>query len=429
MPSKNLHDLAEDAWDDPWGDDEPLAIPEATPQHNDQPTVVGHGLASARVGPPRGSNHHLGEPGAPTAAHARAAALLPAPVIRPAPARPSSAALAATPSAARIEAMPELERTGRSPISRPSTQIERNVRMPMLQRPAVIERSVASQPSRMTVVLLAALLAGGLGAFLVAKATQYATGSDTRSAVASVVATPAAPAAPLAAASPAVVPDPRPSAPSAAVRELPAAPPASAAVEAHPIPPAASEPAGKPAAPATHDDRSDKAKPRPRAAHAAAARPRSEPEPPAEAARPEPRADGPANLATPEPGKPEPAAETVKAPEREPAAPPSIARPEPPAPRAGTIDIAATRAAVRAQIGPVQQCYERAKMDDTSLAGTVVARLAINPDGSVGSVEIVKSTLGAPQVEGCIRQGILRWQLPRPAGGAPASLTYPLVFQ
>jgi TonB family protein len=84
---------------------------------------------------------------------------------------------------------------------------------------------------------------------------------------------------------------------------------------------------------------------------------------------------------------------------------------------------------VRAQLGPVQQCYERAKMDDPGLAGTVTTRITIGPDGSVAKVEIVGSTLGAPAAETCIRQGIARWRLPRPSGGVSASLTYPLVFQ
>jgi TonB family protein len=91
--------------------------------------------------------------------------------------------------------------------------------------------------------------------------------------------------------------------------------------------------------------------------------------------------------------------------------------------------VAATRAAVRVQIGPVQQCYERARMDDPNLAGTVTTRITVAPDGSVAKIDITNSTLGAPSVEACIRQGISRWRLPRPSGGASASLTYPLVFQ
>jgi hypothetical protein len=93
------------------------------------------------------------------------------------------------------------------------------------------------------------------------------------------------------------------------------------------------------------------------------------------------------------------------------------------------IDVAATRAAVRSQIGPIQQCYERAKMDDATLKGTVTARLTVAPDGSVANVQISSSTLNSAQTERCIVGEIARWQLPRPTGGAAVSFTYPFVFE
>jgi hypothetical protein len=94
-----------------------------------------------------------------------------------------------------------------------------------------------------------------------------------------------------------------------------------------------------------------------------------------------------------------------------------------------TIDVAATRAAVRSQIGPIQQCYERAKMDDATLKGTVTARLTVAPDGSVANVQISSSTLKSAQAEHCMAGEIAHWQLPRPSGGAAVSFTYPFVFE
>jgi TonB family protein len=184
-------------------------------------------------------------------------------------------------------------------------------------------------------------------------------------------------------------------------------------------------------------DRAPKPRPRPPARVVKAApRPRPEPEPaPSRSERSDSRSssDGKAEVARAEP-PPEPArskpAEPAKAKPAEPAPAETAARPEPPAAsRPGTIDVAATRAAARTQIGPVQQCYERARMDDPSLTGTVQARITIAPDGSVSKVETASSTLGAPAVENCIRQAIARWRLPRPSGGVAAALTYPLVFQ
>src|SRR5262249_16893579 len=137
------------------------------------------------------------------------------------------------------------------------------------------------------------------------------------------------------------------------------------------------------------------------------------------------------SVAKPEADSPSSDASKVKAPVAQAPESPSSAPAQAPAStvRPGTIDVAATRAAARAQLGPVQQGCERAKMEDTSLAGTVTARITVAPDGSVSRVDIAKSTLGAPQVDACIRQGILRWRLQPPSGGVAASLTYPLIFE
>jgi hypothetical protein len=93
------------------------------------------------------------------------------------------------------------------------------------------------------------------------------------------------------------------------------------------------------------------------------------------------------------------------------------------------VDVEATRAAVRSQIGPIQQCYERAKMDDATLKGTVTARITVALDGSIANVQISSSTLSSATAERCIAGEISRWQLPRPSGGAAVSFTYPFVFE
>ncbi len=113
-------------------------------------------------------------------------------------------------------------------------------------------------------------------------------------------------------------------------------------------------------------------------------------------------------------------------------APRRVDKAEPPAAEVvqrPTIDVAATRAAVRSQLGPIQQCYERAKMDDATLKGTVTARLTVAPDGSVANVEISSSTLKSAQAERCMVGEIAHWQLPRPSGGAAISFKYPFVFE
>ncbi|HET7505299.1 MAG TPA: TonB family protein, partial [Kofleriaceae bacterium] len=94
-----------------------------------------------------------------------------------------------------------------------------------------------------------------------------------------------------------------------------------------------------------------------------------------------------------------------------------------------TIDVAATRAAARTQLRPVLQCYERGKMDDPNLRGSVTVRITIAEDGSVANAQVTSSTLGSPQVEACITREVAHWQLPRPPGGGPVSLSYPFAFE
>jgi len=108
---------------------------------------------------------------------------------------------------------------------------------------------------------------------------------------------------------------------------------------------------------------------------------------------------------------------------------PSAESPVPPAVKQPGLDVKAIRAAVRSQIGPLQQCYERAKMDDANLHGKVTAHITVAANGTVANVQIAHSTLNAPQVEGCISREITRWQLPRPSGGGTVAFLYPFVFE
>jgi hypothetical protein len=108
---------------------------------------------------------------------------------------------------------------------------------------------------------------------------------------------------------------------------------------------------------------------------------------------------------------------------------PPLPAPHPAQPKPGAIDVPATRAAMRPHLGAVQRCYERAKMDDLSLAGSVSIRITIGPDGTVTSATVASSTLGSPAAEHCITQEISSWHLPAPSGGVAAFLVYPFVFE
>jgi len=123
-------------------------------------------------------------------------------------------------------------------------------------------------------------------------------------------------------------------------------------------------------------------------------------------------------------------APTEAAPAPPPVAPASTpSGPATPAVKKDEIDVAATRAAVRTHVAAIQQCYERAKMDDQSLAGAMTVRITIAPDGAVTGTQVTKSTIGSPVVERCVTAEISRWHLPKPTGGNAASLLYPFVFE
>ncbi|HEX7840658.1 MAG TPA: AgmX/PglI C-terminal domain-containing protein, partial [Kofleriaceae bacterium] len=119
---------------------------------------------------------------------------------------------------------------------------------------------------------------------------------------------------------------------------------------------------------------------------------------------------------------------TAPAPAPPPAAP-APAGPAAPAVKKDEIDVAATRAAVKSHVAAIQQCYERAKMDDPGLAGSIAVRITIGPDGAVIGTQVTKSTIGSAVVERCVTAEISRWRLPQPTGGKAASLLYPFVFE
>jgi len=58
----------------------------------------------------------------------------------------------------------------------------------------------------------------------------------------------------------------------------------------------------------------------------------------------------------------------------------------------------------------IEYCYRRALRKNPDLKGKVSIRFTINPDGSVGSVEILSSTLNSPEVERCIVSKMKRWR-------------------
>jgi TonB family protein len=97
--------------------------------------------------------------------------------------------------------------------------------------------------------------------------------------------------------------------------------------------------------------------------------------------------------------------------------------------KAGTMDKAATQTAVRKQISGVNECVERARMDNAGLSGTISVLMQVSPTGKVTGASTKSSSFGNTKVDNCILSEIRTWTLPAPAGGVATTISYPFSFQ
>jgi TonB family protein len=87
------------------------------------------------------------------------------------------------------------------------------------------------------------------------------------------------------------------------------------------------------------------------------------------------------------------------------------------------------REVMQANQGKVRYCYERELPKTPSLAGTVVVKFVIRPNGSVASAVIVSSTLGNAAAEQCITGALTKFVFPPPLGGGIVVVRYPYRLQ
>jgi TonB family protein len=96
---------------------------------------------------------------------------------------------------------------------------------------------------------------------------------------------------------------------------------------------------------------------------------------------------------------------------------------------AGKLDKDVVRRVVRRHINEVKYCYEHALAVHPELAGRVVVRFTVASTGWVTDSKIVSSTIGSPDVDGCIAIAVRRWEFPGPEGGGEVTVTYPFVLE
>jgi len=94
----------------------------------------------------------------------------------------------------------------------------------------------------------------------------------------------------------------------------------------------------------------------------------------------------------------------------------------------GSLDAGLIAREVRARMGAVKACYERALKRNPNLSGKIALHWTITPSGTVQGVETENDSLGDPEVANCIKQLVMRWRFPAPSGGS-VEVSIPFVFQ
>lgn len=94
----------------------------------------------------------------------------------------------------------------------------------------------------------------------------------------------------------------------------------------------------------------------------------------------------------------------------------------------GELDPSLVSKEVKARIGAIKACYERALKRNPNLSGKVKVRWTITAAGTVATVEIEEDSMGDSEVSSCIKGLVSRWRFPAPSGGS-VDVVYPFVFQ
>ncbi len=96
----------------------------------------------------------------------------------------------------------------------------------------------------------------------------------------------------------------------------------------------------------------------------------------------------------------------------------------------GDLDKDQIRARIRAQIGTIAACYERARAADRSLgSGTVSISFEITGSGRIASTRIARDSFnGAGGVAGCVAASTFTWTFPAPSSGGTVIVNYPFSF-
>jgi hypothetical protein len=92
----------------------------------------------------------------------------------------------------------------------------------------------------------------------------------------------------------------------------------------------------------------------------------------------------------------------------------------------GDLDKKEIRKVVKANLGTIKGCYDKALVENPALTGTVSAQFFISPKGTVAS----SSAAGVdPAVSDCIAAAIKTFVFPKPNGGGGVQVNYPFTMR
>lgn len=83
---------------------------------------------------------------------------------------------------------------------------------------------------------------------------------------------------------------------------------------------------------------------------------------------------------------------------------------------------------IRANVGRIQGCYEKAMAKNPALAGKVGLSFTIGAQGTVTSVTAGDATISDAEMVTCVISAVKAMTFPAPEGGGTVNVTYPFVF-
>ena len=72
---------------------------------------------------------------------------------------------------------------------------------------------------------------------------------------------------------------------------------------------------------------------------------------------------------------------------------------------------------VRCNRGEIRECYEKRLLEQPDVAGRIVVRFYVNPDGAVDMFLVEDRSLGDIELAECIANAINNWSFPEPDDG------------